>query len=80
MRDKHDARNREDIKRMMTFKELVLLISPFIIIGGLVWFHVFGCADFLKWYRDRSKEDGNVDINIVSRKLIHKQSTKEIDI
>ena len=39
----------------MTFKELVLLISPFIIIGGLVWLHVVGCVDFLKWYRDRRK-------------------------
>lgn len=41
---------------MMTFKELVLLISPFIIIGGLVWFHVVGGVDFLKWYRDRARQ------------------------
>lgn len=46
---------------MMTFKELLLLISPFIIIGELVWFHVVGGVDFLRWYRDRSKEDGDDD-------------------
>ena len=42
---------------MMTFKELVLLISPFIIIGGVVWLHAVGCVDFLKWYRDRSEKE-----------------------
>lgn len=46
---------------MMTFKELVLLLLPLIIIKGLVWIHVVGIVDFLKWYRDRSKENGNVD-------------------
>lgn len=52
----------------MTFKELVLLISPFIIIGGLVWLHVFGVVDFLKWYRDRADEIDKADTIIEADK------------
>ena len=36
---------------MMTFKELVLLLLPLIILRAFIWVHVVGIVDFLKWYK-----------------------------
>ena len=57
---------------MMVFKDLVLYILPFIIMGAFIWVHVVGIVDFLKWYK-KHKHEIDLDMDILNKHISGKE-------